>query len=64
MTSISNLFFFSLADAFDYLDAPLTRVAGADVPTPYAKNLEDYAFPDTPIITKVIRDTLNKKIGA
>ena len=28
------------APAFDYLDAPIERVTGADVPMPYAKNLE------------------------
>lgn len=27
------------SEAFDYLDAPVERVTGADVPTPYAKNL-------------------------
>jgi len=32
--------------AFDYLDAPILRVTGEDVPTPYAKNLEHLAFPD------------------
>ncbi|MDQ2938230.1 MAG: pyruvate dehydrogenase complex E1 component subunit beta, partial [Acidobacteriota bacterium] len=31
--------------AFDYLDAPVKRVSGADVPMPYAKNLEDMAIP-------------------
>lgn len=31
--------------AFDYLDAPVTRVAGADVPMPYAANLEQLAIP-------------------
>lgn len=31
--------------AFDYLDAPVTRVCGADVPMPYAANLEDLALP-------------------
>jgi pyruvate dehydrogenase E1 component beta subunit len=30
--------------AFDYLDAPFQRVTGADVPMPYAKNLEDAAM--------------------
>jgi pyruvate dehydrogenase E1 component beta subunit len=34
------------SNAFDYLDAPILRVTGADVPTPYAKNLEHLAFPD------------------
>ncbi|MCA1574097.1 MAG: pyruvate dehydrogenase complex E1 component subunit beta [Acidobacteria bacterium] len=31
--------------AFDYLDAPVKRVSGADVPMPYAKNLEELAIP-------------------
>lgn len=31
--------------AFDYMDAPVTRVAGADVPMPYAANLEKLALP-------------------
>ncbi|RMF08759.1 MAG: pyruvate dehydrogenase complex E1 component subunit beta, partial [Alphaproteobacteria bacterium] len=29
-----------MAQAFDYLDAPVARVTNADVPTPYAANLE------------------------
>jgi pyruvate dehydrogenase E1 component beta subunit len=31
--------------AFDYLDAPVQRVTGADVPMPYSKPLEQAAFP-------------------
>jgi pyruvate dehydrogenase E1 component subunit beta len=31
--------------AFDYLDAPVTRVSGKDVPMPYAANLEKLALP-------------------
>jgi len=31
--------------AFDYLDAPIVRVTGADVPMPYSKPLEQAAFP-------------------
>jgi pyruvate dehydrogenase E1 component beta subunit len=31
--------------AFDYLDAPVARVAGKDVPMPYAANLEKLALP-------------------
>ena len=31
--------------AFDYLDAPVTRVCAADVPTPYATNLETLSIP-------------------
>jgi len=31
--------------AFDYLDAPVMRVTGRDVPMPYAANLEKLALP-------------------
>jgi pyruvate dehydrogenase E1 component beta subunit len=34
-----------MEDAFDYLDAPVTRVTGKDVPMPYAANLEKLALP-------------------
>ena len=34
-----------MEDAFDYLDAPVTRVCGKDVPMPYAANLEKLALP-------------------
>jgi pyruvate dehydrogenase E1 component beta subunit len=34
-----------MAQAFDYLDAPPTRVSGKDVPMPYAANLEKLALP-------------------
>ncbi len=32
-------------EAFDWLDAPIERVSGVDVPMPYAKNLEKLAVP-------------------
>jgi len=42
--------------AFDDLDAPVERVAGADVPMPYAKNLERAAIPtDSDVIAAVKR---------
>jgi pyruvate dehydrogenase E1 component beta subunit len=34
-----------MAEAFDWLDAPPTRVTGKDVPMPYAANLEKLALP-------------------
>lgn len=34
-----------MEQAFDYLDAPVARVAGKDVPMPYAANLEAMAVP-------------------
>jgi len=44
------------SEGFDYLDAPLQRVTGADIPTPYAQNLEKYSFPEPQIIV----DTVNR----
>lgn len=35
-----------MEQAFDYLDAPVMRVAGKDVPMPYAANLEKLALPN------------------
>jgi pyruvate dehydrogenase E1 component beta subunit len=34
-----------MEEAFDYLDAPVERVTGKDVPMPYAANLEKLALP-------------------
>ena len=34
-----------MENAFDWLDAPLKRVCAADVPLPYAANLEEMALP-------------------
>ncbi|MGB0572063.1 MAG: pyruvate dehydrogenase complex E1 component subunit beta [Alphaproteobacteria bacterium] len=34
-----------MEDAFDYLDSPVVRVTGEDVPMPYAANLEKLALP-------------------
>jgi pyruvate dehydrogenase E1 component beta subunit len=35
----------AMEQAFDHLDAPVARVAGVDVPMPYAANLERLALP-------------------
>jgi pyruvate dehydrogenase E1 component beta subunit len=35
----------AMEQAFDHLDAPVTRVTGTDVPMPYAANLERLALP-------------------
>src|SRR3954451_4947467 len=42
--------------AFDYLDAPVRRVSGADVPMPYAKNLENMAIPGVNQIVAAVRE--------
>ncbi|CAG8579641.1 2669_t:CDS:2 [Paraglomus occultum] len=48
-------------EAFDYLDAPVERLTGADIPTPYAHNLEELSFPDTNLIVKAARRALYRK---
>jgi pyruvate dehydrogenase E1 component beta subunit len=45
--------------AFDYLDAPVRRVAAAEVPLPYAKPLELAALPNADHLVKVIHETLD-----
>jgi pyruvate dehydrogenase E1 component beta subunit len=40
-----------MEEAFDYLDAPVVRVTGEDVPMPYAANLEKLALPS---VAKVV----------
>ncbi len=46
--------------AFDYLDAPVKRVAGADVPLPYAANLEKLALPQAPHIIDAVKEVCYK----
>eukprot|EP00656_Telonema_subtile_P023229 TRINITY_DN245_c0_g1_i1.p1 TRINITY_DN245_c0_g1~~TRINITY_DN245_c0_g1_i1.p1 ORF type:complete len:355 (-),score=115.46 TRINITY_DN245_c0_g1_i1:299-1363(-) len=41
-------------EAFDYLDAPAERICGADIPTPYAANLEPEAFPQVKNVVNAI----------
>ncbi|HMF54748.1 MAG TPA: pyruvate dehydrogenase complex E1 component subunit beta [Pyrinomonadaceae bacterium] len=42
--------------AFDFLDAPVRRLSGADVPMPYAKNLEKEAIPGVDKIVAAVRE--------
>ena len=44
--------------AFDYLDAPPVRVAGADVPMPYAANLEALALPKAHNVVEAAKSVL------
>ena len=43
--------------AFDDLDAPVGRVTGADLPMPYAKPLEQIAFPHEPQVVQAVLAT-------
>ena len=44
-----------MEQAFDWLDAPVARIAAADVPLPYAANLEQLALPQTEDIVAATR---------
>ncbi|CCJ30561.1 unnamed protein product [Pneumocystis jirovecii] len=46
------------SEAFDYLDAPVERVTGADVPMPYATALEALSFPDADVVVLAAKKTL------
>ena len=42
-------------EAFDYLDAPPTKVSGKDVPMPYAANLEKLALPTIDDLVEAVK---------
>ncbi|XP_012847794.1 PREDICTED: pyruvate dehydrogenase E1 component subunit beta-1, mitochondrial-like [Erythranthe guttata] len=44
-----------VSDSFGYLDAPVERIAGADVPMPYAANLEIIALPQVDDIVRAAK---------
>jgi len=46
---------------FDYLDAPVERVGMAEVPLPYAKNLENAALPNVERVVAAARAVLDGK---
>ena len=43
-----------IENAFDWLDAPVLRLTGKDVPMPYAENLEKLALPSEDELIKII----------
>ncbi len=47
----SEIISIAVNNAFDYLDAPPSRICGADIPLPYAENLEKASLPS---LSKVI----------
>lgn len=51
-------------DAFNYLDAPMERVTGADVPMPYAVELEVAALPQVDDVIAAIERTTYRKMAA
>ena len=46
--------------AFDWLDSPIKRITGLDVPLPYAENLEKLALPQGNDIVEGVLSTLNR----
>ncbi|MQL72933.1 hypothetical protein Taro_005255 [Colocasia esculenta] len=44
-----------IEESFEYLDAPVERIAGADVPMPYAANLERLAVPQVDNIVNAVK---------
>jgi pyruvate dehydrogenase E1 component beta subunit len=47
-----------MTHAFDYLDAPVVRIAGKDVPMPYAANLEKLALPTVDEVVEAAKSVL------
>ena len=47
-------------ETFDYLDAPVMRVAGEDVPTPYSSVLEQQAIPDASKVVATVHSMLGR----
>lgn len=56
----SELAAIAMEEAFDYLDAPVVRVTGEDVPMPYAKNLEDLTVPCVDRIVTAVKGVCYK----
>jgi pyruvate dehydrogenase E1 component beta subunit len=44
--------------AFDYLDAPPVKISGADVPMPYAANLERLALPNSQHVIDAVKSVM------
>ena len=44
------------SEAFDYLDAPIKRLAGLDIPVPYNRNLERRMVPQVEDIVAAARE--------
>ena len=42
--------------AFDHLDAPVLHIGGADVPSPYARNLEQMGIPSEASVLKAVEE--------
>lgn len=52
------------SDAFNYLDAPFERITGADIPMPYATDLENAALPQLEDVVAAVERTTYRKLAA
>jgi len=50
------------SEAFGYLDAPIVRLAGRDIPIPYNRNLEYHTVPQVENIVEKARDLVKVRI--
>ncbi len=48
------------SSVFDYMDAPPQRIATADVPNPYAFNLEEAWYPQPSNVINVVREMVSR----
>ena len=54
-----DFFILPPGDAFDHLDAPVYRVTGADIPMPYAAELEKNTLPQVVNVIRTVKKSLN-----
>lgn len=59
----SELTFMVQKEAFDYLDAPVRRVMGADVPLPYAPTLIDAYLPNPQRVMDMVKTVMYQHAG-
>jgi len=50
------------SEAFDYLDAPIVRLAGRDMPIPYNRTLEYNTVPQVENIVEAARKLAQRKV--
>ncbi|MBK0329215.1 alpha-ketoacid dehydrogenase subunit beta [Rhodobacteraceae bacterium F11138] len=50
------------SDAFDFLDAPIVRLGGAECPIPYNPELEKAVVPQVPDISAAVRDVVQGRV--
>jgi pyruvate/2-oxoglutarate/acetoin dehydrogenase E1 component len=50
------------SEAFDYLDAPIVRLAGRDTPIPYNRTLEYHTVPQVEDILEAAQDLVRGRV--